>query len=176
MAFRNSAADGSDAALICMGRNIVFDIDECGSIELPMRWGMLHDPDGVYWPKCSLLFTHFHQGKERDDSDEGAGYFGKRANVRRGCADEIPPHDLHHGWHEVGIVNQIYYERAGRHAGRYKHKFNDPRGWMWLVALFKSKTAKTPPVLFEYNHNGVVALRLELPDGCTVDDRGIALP
>lgn len=170
------AADADEPALICMGRDIVLELSDCDDIELPRRWGMLHDPSGTFWPKCSLLFTHFHQGKTRDDSDEGVGYFGKRANVRRGCADEIPPNDLRHGWREVGIVTQVFYERAGKHEGRYRHKFNDPRGWMWLVALFKRKTAKTPPVLFEYNHGGVVALRLELPDGCMVDDRGIALP
>jgi DNA-binding NarL/FixJ family response regulator len=167
--------DDNDDALICMGRDIVLELGKDDFIELPERWGMLHDPSGNFWPSCSLLFAPFRQGTEEDDSDEGRGYFGNKTDVWRGHI-KVPPHDLQHGWHEVGIVQQVFYERAGKHAGRYKHKFNDPRGWMWLVALFKSHAAKTPPVLFECYDCNVVLLRLELPDGCVVDDRGIALP
>lgn len=172
-----SAADSDEsAALICMGRHVIMELEDCDDVELPARWGMLHDPSGTFWPKCSLLFCKFSQGSESDSSDEGVGYFGKHADVCRGQT-KMPLPDLHDGWREVGIVKQIFYERAGTKApGRFKHKFNDPRGWMWLVALFKRRVAETPPVLFEYNQNGMRALRLELPDGCAVDDRGIALP
>lgn len=170
-------SDASTSALICMGRHIIFEFDDCDDLQLPGRWGMLRDPDGKYWPKCSLLFTSFAQGDEDDDATKAArNYFGRNASIARGEV-KIPPHDLKSGWHEVGIVSQIFYERAGTKApGRFKHKFNDPRGWMWLVALFKRKAARTPVVLFEYDRGGVQALRLELPDGCLVDERGIALP
>lgn len=175
IAYASEAELASDAALICMGRNVILELDDCDDIQLPARWGMLHDPSGDFWPSCSLLFCKFTQGDESDSSDEAVGYFGKRADIRRGRA-KMPLPSLHDGWHEVGVVSQVFYERAGVNAGRYKHKFNDPRGWMWLVALFKRRVAKTPPILFEYDDGKLQALRLELPDGCVVDDRGIALP
>jgi hypothetical protein len=173
------AAEGDDeknAALICMGRHIIFEFDDCDDLQLPPRWGMLRDPSGTFWPSCSLLFTRFTQGSEEDETKPARNYFGRNAEILRGHVD-VPPHDLKHGWREVGIVKQIFYERAGTKApGRFKHKFNDPRGWMWLVALFKKRVSETPAVLFEYDRGGVSALRLELPDGCLVDERGIALP
>jgi hypothetical protein len=168
--------DDPNAALICMGRHIIFEFGDCDDLQLPPRWGMLRDPTGTYWPSCSLLFTKFTQGREEDETKSARNYFGRNADIARGSVS-LPPFDIKHGWREIGIVQQIFYERAGTKApGRFRHKFNDPRGWMWLVALFKSKAAKTPVVLFEYDRGGVNALRLELPDGCLVDERGIALP
>lgn len=132
---------------------------------------MLHDPSGEFWPKCSLLFTPFEQGSDVDASDAGKRYFGRGVDVRRGHV-ALPPKDPDR-WERVGRVRQVYYERAGKNAGYFRHRFNDPRGWVRLVAFLKKDVAGAPPLLFQCAGE---ALKLELPDGCIVDDRGIVLP
>jgi len=156
--------------LVCMGRNVVIDLDS-ESIELPERWGMLYDPSGEFWPKRSILFAQFEQGTDADGSDVGKRYFGRWVEVRRGRVT-LPPRNPEM-WKRIGQVRQVYYERAGKNAGYFRHRFNDPRGWVRLVAFFKKDVAETPPVLFRCAGE---ALKLELSTGCIVDDRGIVLP
>lgn len=157
------------AGLVCMGREVTFDLDDGDSLDLPARMGMLYDGSGSYWPNNSLLCVEFEQGS--DEVDAGHDYFGSNAIVYKGHVD-LPPKALGE-WQRVGVVTQVFYDRAGtKHPGYYKHEFNAPRGMVKLIALFKKRVATGDCVLYELDG----CYRLELPKGCIIDDRGIVLP
>lgn len=158
-----------------MGRRVICELDDGREVAAGERHGMLYDPTGQAWPSCSLLIAPFEQGHDEDDSTEGRAYFGRKAQVMRGEI-ALPPRDLA-GWRQVGLVHEIYYERAGTRApGRFRHKFNREISWLKpglkLHALFNKKIAEGPAIL--YSRRG--CLRVELPEGCVIDDRGIVLP
>lgn len=170
-------------ALICMGREVEFDLretpigrfDQGKTVVAPPDAGLLHDESGAYWPRCSLLVANFERGSE--ETDEGKNYFGRGAGVKRGSV-ELPPKDIS-AWQKLGEIKTIFYDRAGTKApGYFKHQFNKPRGLYKLVFLVKGKAGKQPAVLYTLfsRRLGQSFYRVELPSGCIVDDRGIVLP
>lgn len=132
------------------------------------RDGMLYDASGKYWPKCSLLITPFENGKK--EVAAGAEYFGREAIVKEGHVD-LPPRSLS-GWTLVGECRDVYYDRAGtKHPGPFHHEFDKPRG-LWRLIWPFSKKAHGPALL--YTRHG--SYRIDFPDGCLIDDRGIVMP
>jgi hypothetical protein len=169
--------------LICMGRKVEIDLREppigSGSrskhIRVPSDAGMLYDESGTYWPRCSLLISEFARGKKK--SDQGADYFGRDATVFEGNVD-LPPKDIA-AWHKLGEIDQIFYDRAGtKHPGFFRHQFNKPKGLYRLIFLFKKRASKHPAVVYSLWRRKTEEqfFRIELPEGCIVDDRGIVLP
>lgn len=159
--------------MICMGRKVVLVMKNGREIEPPLRYGMLHDPSGVYWPKCSLLIAKFTQGKHLSDDSDGKNYFGRKSTFKEGFID-LPPRDLDR-WTRVGEIDEIFYDRAGEKApGFFQHRFHKPRG-LWKP-IFKvwgvfSKKITDPIVVYRLGR----AYRIELPT-CIIDDRGVAAP
>ena len=132
------------------------------------RDGMLYDASGKYWPKCSLLITPFENGKK--EVSAGAEYFGREAIVKEGHVD-LPPRALS-GWTLVGECRDVYYDRAGtKHPGPFHHEFDKPRG-LWRLIWPFSKKAHGPALL--YTRRGLY--RIDFPEGCLIDDRGIVMP
>lgn len=173
----------ASSGVICMGRQVEIDLREAPvgrssggkTIVPPPDAGLLHDESGDYWPKCSLLIADFERGDEQ--TDEGESYFGRGATITRGYA-EAPPDDLS-AWQRLGEIKTIFYDRAGtKHPGFFRHEFNKPRDLWRLVFLIKGKAAKQPAVLYTHYSRrlGQTFYRVELPDGCIVNDRGIVLP
>lgn len=157
------------STLLCMGREIEFDLKSGETIIAPVRAGMLFDATGAAWPKCSLLVKRFESGTAR--SKEGKDYFGRKADVYEGDI-ELPPRALSQ-WKRRGELEAIFYERAGtKLPGFFRHRFNKPRGLYKVIFWIKGRAAKTPAVLYSRGRD----YRVELPDGCIVDDRGIVLP
>lgn len=130
---------------------------------------MLYDGSGYYWPACSLLVAPFENGREPCDAEKARDFFGRTTRVFEGQAS-LPPRELH-AWRRLGEVDQVFYDRAGKHAGPFRHKFNAPRG-LWQILWPFMKGSDKPAVL--YAHSG--CYRVELPQGCIIDDRGIVLP
>lgn len=133
---------------------------------------MLHDPKGVSWSKCSLLFVKFAHGRAPATAAQKRGapreYLGKTYNAHVGTV-ELPPKNLSE-WDRVGEVKEIFYTRHGTKAsGRFRHVFNAPRGMMHVVFAVKG-TRKV--ILYQRGS----AYRIELGKGCIADDRGIAWP
>lgn len=157
--------------LLCMGRDVAFVLRERGR-EISARRkrdGMLYDEHGTHWPKTSLLVTPFENGDEEIDTPQGRNYYGRETTVFKGQVD-LPPRPLS-AWHYRGEVKEVFYDRAGKYEGPFRHEFNAPRGLWQLLWPFK-KGAKEPALL--YARRG--SYRIELPDGCIVDDRGIVVP
>lgn len=133
------------------------------------RDGMLYDEDGEFWPKCSLLITPFENGRKQSDHKRGREFFGRKTKVFEGHVD-LPPKSLS-GWTEVGEVKTVFYDRAGKYDGPFRHEFNKPRG-LWVLLWPFKRGSKQPAILFRRGDS----MRVELPEGCIVDDRGIVVP
>ena len=157
------------ARLIAKGFDVLFEMHDGRDVLPHPEAAMLHDPEGSLWPKCSLLvmrFTHSDAPYDADDS-EAVDYFGKGHELHRGVVD-TPPSDLCQ-WHRVGFVRRIWYYRDGtRYPGDFKHTF----GKRSLASLFRSGDA----VLYSRGTGKEKAYRLELPEWCRLDDRGILAP
>lgn len=160
--------------LLCLGREIVIVLSNKREITAPRRAGMLHDASGNDWPACSLLITHFRSWTHEPDRHElssGRDYFGRNAEIGAGTLD-LPSRSLR-TWRRIGDVSEIFYDRAGTKApGYFRHRFHKPRGLWKVIFFFKGRAGKDPVIL--YKTTG--AYRLELPAGCMIDDRGIAVP
>jgi hypothetical protein len=157
-----------------MGREILIVLSSEREIASPASAGMLYDHSGADWPRCSLLVTRFRGYTHDVDKRElGAArdYFGRNAEIGAGTVD-LPPKSFA-AWTRVGEVSEIFYGRAGTKApGRFRHRFHKPRGMWKVIFFFKGRAAKDPVVLYKTRN----AYRLELPSGCMIDDRGIAVP
>jgi hypothetical protein len=156
-------------ALICMGRDVAFVLKSGHEFSASRkRDGMLYDGSGHYWPRCSLLIAPFENGTS--ETDDGRDYFGRDSAVYEGRIN-LPPRSLK-SWRNLGEIKDVYYDRAGTKAnGPFHHAFHKPRGVWKLIWPFKRKT-HGPAILYAYKG----FYRIELPEGCIVDDRGIVLP
>jgi hypothetical protein len=160
--------------LIVKGRSVAFDLED-REILVRRSSGLMHDPTGRSWPRCSLLIGPFQRGRAaRSDAPsyrDAQSYFGRDAEVRQGEVDP-PPRPLA-SWKRLGTVEQIWYTRAGmryRHRGKpspFRHPFNEPG---ILTRLFRGKGRR--PVLYAHGR----FLRLEMQRGCILDARGIVWP
>lgn len=155
--------------MICMGREVSFVLRNGQKLKAKrLRDGMLYDSSGKHWPSCSVLITPFENGTK--EVDEGKSYFGRNALVCEGRVD-LPSKSLD-GWKNLGELKEVYYDRAGtKHPGYFRHEFNKPRGILRLIWPLK-RAGRMPAVL--YSRDGM--FRIELPEGCIIDDRGYVVP
>jgi len=131
------------------GREISFDTTDGETIELPIAYGMIHQPDGP--KKCHVYFGPYKKTKEAvtelpriANAYFGSDYKGHVAYI------DIPSGK----WRTVGEVDVIFYDRPGEHRDYYRHKFDRP---------------------IPLSRNGKF-YRLSLPSGCVVNDRGFVTP
>jgi hypothetical protein len=147
--------------LIAKGRSCRFDLASGRTVRAPSGAGMLHDPEGTNWPRCSILFASFTRGPVAPDMQRSArSYFGSGYQAGKGKLD-APPKPLE-GWTEIGEVKTIWYTRMGNiYGGKpFFHHFKK--------SMFRGRL----PVLYRHGR----FMRLELPAGCTVNARGFVSP
>lgn len=141
------------------------------------RGSMIYDPSGRDWPKCSLLIAS--RGKEvrkaTPDEYEGAPkhFLGKNHVIQAARIDY--PSKTVSDWEKIGLVKRVDYIRGGTKApGGFRHSIHKPRGVYRLLhgVLNFVSGGKKPAVLRKRER----FYRLDLPDGCIVDDRGIVYP
>jgi transposase len=181
---RENPVESSGSELICMGRKVEFDLrappigvsTRSKNVAAPRDAGMLYDASGRDWPRCSLLIAEFDRGKT--ETEEGSDYFGRNAIIYEGGVD-LPPVDIA-SWHKLGEIDEIFYDRAGtKHPGYFRHTFNKARNLTQLILYpFKRKAFKQAAVLYSLwrRKTSRQFYRVELPEGCIVDDRGIVVP
>jgi hypothetical protein len=161
--------------LMVKGTRVAFDLADGAEIDVRPGLGMMHDPDGKAWPRCSLLIGPFTKGRAMSSPPSAWGaarqYYGRQYAVRQGEVN-LPPRALS-GWERLGPVTQIWYTRVGskyRRSGErpdFRHEYNKPG---LLTRMFKGKGR--PPVLYSRGE----FLRLEMQAGCMLDARGIVFP
>lgn len=150
--------------IIVKGTRVIFDLlGEDRSLHAPARAGLLHDPSGRDWPRCSALVGPYARTAEPLEDAKAQQYFGRSYQVRAARVT-LPPRPIA-SWRSVGPVERIWYTRGGtKYPGPFQHKFN--KGWIPLVF------GKKRVILYKLGS----WCRLEFPDGCTLDDRGFVRP
>jgi hypothetical protein len=125
-------------------------------VRAPGGYGLLHDPSGRDWAKCSGLVIPFETGGDEIDDNAARQYLGYPA--REGQVI-LPPKALS-AWKRIGPALEIFYfrRRPGRlpsiHRDQYYHPF---------------KGAATV-----YRRGRI--FRVELGPGCEWNVRGIVKP
>lgn len=142
--------------LICKGFSVSFKMENGKTIRAPAGSGLLHDPSGVSWNKCSGLVAPFSKGGDEIDDRLAKEYFG---HTPREGEMSLPPKSLS-AWKKLGVTTEILYtrRRPGRlpanDADRYTHSFEGTATVYRLGRL----------------------LRLELGSSCSWTWRGIVTP
>lgn len=131
-------------------------MDDGARVVLPPKFGIIHDPEGVDLPKCNVYLGPYEiSRKQATLTKAAAAYFGHsyRGRVARVDVPKGP-------WNVVGSARVIFYERPGRYQGRYFHPF------------YKKAAFPKPLLLRKCG----AFFKLDLPDGCVVNDRGFVFP
>jgi hypothetical protein len=142
--------------LICKGFSVSFVLASGKKVKAPGGYGLLHDPSGRDWAKCSGLVAPFQKGGGEIDDREAKDYFG---HAPREGALSLPPRALS-SWKKLGVVSEILYtrRRPGRlpadHQDQYFHPFKG------TATLYRRGRM----------------LRLELGADCSWSWRGIVRP
>jgi hypothetical protein len=143
--------------LICKGFSVSFVLASGKTVKAPAGYGLLHDPSGKDWAKCSGLVVSFEKGGDEIDDKLAKEYFGHPA--REGEL-QLPPHSLS-SWKKLGVAKEILYNRRrpgnlpAAHQDKYYHPFD--KGTATLYRLGRM-------------------LRIELGPGCEWSYRGIVRP
>jgi hypothetical protein len=143
--------------LIAKGYTVSFTLAAGGTVKAPAGYGLLHDPTGRSWAKCSGLVCSFRKDGDEIEDGEAKSYFGKDP---LGGELALPPKSLSE-WKKLGPVTEIRYTRKcpGRkcdNAAAYYHPFEQGK----LPMLYRRGKM----------------LRLELGSGCEWNYRGIVRP
>jgi hypothetical protein len=155
-----------------MGTRVALVLRDGDEITPRARDALLYDVSGTHWPSCSLLIAPFEKMRAvaENPTSEALAFYGRSATIRQGAIN-LPPRAVG-AWDRLGAIETIFYERRGKRApGYFRHEFNRPRG-LWKLVWPVKKGADKPAIL--YTLRG--AYRVELPQGCIVDDRGIVVP
>ena len=155
--------------LTVKGTAISFKMRERGREIIPPRsHGMIHDADGVgLLPRCTLLIGPYLQGREINPKEvprAARKWLGEDWVFYRGKAD-LPLRHLDlgaDGWKELGEVARVDYTRTGVLNERFYHDFSKR-----IFLVFPAKT-----MLYKRGK----WLRLELPWGCRLNERGFLSP
>ena len=155
--------------LIVKGTRVAFDFVDGAEMDVAPKSAMMHDAEGRDWPRCSVLIGPFSAGTTSGVPTGGKSlraardYYGRNYVLKAGDLD-TPPRAMA-GWRKVGSVRRIYYYRPGnRHRGDFQH----PVGARKHV-FFGPKGRASVYVRGRW-------VRLELPSGCILDDRGFVWP
>ena len=132
---------------------------------------MIHDPSGIYWPKCSLVIMTVGRGSRAATDEEYDGapkhYLGRQHKPRI-VSVQFPEKT---GWKKVGTLTRIDYVRGGTKApGGYRHYINKPRGVYRVTHLLKGGDAEVMVSKLGRMY------RVDFPSACIIDDRGIVYP
>lgn len=146
--------------LMIRGDMTRFELEGGRSIRLKKNFGMVHDPTGRIANRCDVYLCEYtidmdHSLKLSPTMRKVVnGYFGSDARVVRALV-EIPSGP----WQRLGVVETIYYARYGKHEGPWYHPFEDTEP---QVELYKSRSCD--------------AYKLQIPNGCIINDHGFVWP
>jgi len=127
-------------------------------VAAPASYGLLHDPSGTDWSKCSGLVAPFSKGGGELDDGDAKSYFG---HAPREGELALPPKALSR-WKRLGVITEIEYTRRrpgnlpADHKAPYYHPFEQGK----------------LPTLYRLGR----LLRFEMGPGCVWNWRGIVRP
>lgn len=137
--------------IVIKGERVIFKMAGGRTVRVPAAYGIIHDPTGKQLPKCVVFVGPVRRTQQPAEGDSRSkAYFGTKYQPKRAFV-ELPRRT----WQPVGEVVEILYVRRGKYAGSYFHPFK-----RFSPSLSRSGRF----------------YRLELRDGCIVDDRGFVFP
>jgi hypothetical protein len=156
--------------IVVKGTHVAFDLKgrshdrERPDIVCRASLGLMRDPEGMRWPRCSALIGPFGKGGPVVESAYARKWVGKGVTTRQGSV-ALPPKDLS-AWKTLGEVETLYYLRPGTRApGMYRHAFNKD-------VLSRLVFGRRKVMLRKHGR----FYRLDMGDRCTIDDRGFVFP
>ena len=86
--------------IICKGFSVSFKLANGKTVKAPGGYGLLHDPSGRDWAKCSGLVCSFSKGGDEIDDAAARDYFG---HTPREGTMRLPPRSLS-AWRKLGVA------------------------------------------------------------------------
>jgi hypothetical protein len=145
--------------LLIKGHTVALYFDDETVMDMPKRYGIVHDPVGTEFRTSDIFFASYKMLKVTVPlTKEQREYYGDGYQGEKGVVD-IP----NTGWHEVksGVTRIDYYRTGESHPGPYWHPFY--KGFHWK---------KTPLTLYQSG----LAYLLRLPEDAVVNERGFVFP
>lgn len=162
-------------SVIVRGDLTALDLDGGLKIKIPKRFGLIHDPLGIVLNRCDIyLSTYKISRKPVGTIPKGMAkiveaYFGA-STPRVRVHVEIPLGP----WHRLGVVRTVHYVRRNdedeERDGVFFHDYDGSEGpWSYTFS-------DRDPTTEIFESCCVRAFKLEMPDGCIVNDRGFVWP
>ena len=141
--------------VLVKGSKVVFLMKDGSKIRPSAGCGIIHDPDGQAFNRCVVYVGPVVHTRRKPNSipSKATRYYG-RNYAPHVVQVQVP---IDGPWREIGEVVEILYERTrgSQYEGKYFH-------------IFKRRSPRLSRCKGYY--------RLELQDGCIVDDRGFVFP
>jgi hypothetical protein len=142
------------SGILVKGTKVVFLMKDGSKIRPKASFGMIHDTEGEVFDKCTVFVGPYKKTRRTPKTipSKATRYFGDQYQTHE-CIVNVPSGP----WKPLGEVVQILYERTkgSKYAAKYFH-------------IFKTKSPRLSKCGAYY--------RLNLQDGCIVDDRGFVFP
>ena len=142
------------SSIVVKGSKVIFLMKDGSKIRPKSSAGIIHDTDGEVFDRCVVFVGPYKKTRKKPASvpSKATRYFGSQYQPHE-CIVNIPSGP----WKYLGEVVQILYERTkgSKYAAKYFH-------------VFKSRSPRLSKSGSYY--------RLNLQDGCIVDDRGFVFP
>ncbi len=163
------------------GHISALDLDEGVTVRVPKHFGVIRDPIGNHLNRCDVYVCAYEiSGKPigtipKRMADFIGSYWSPETKLVRITVD-MPRGP----WHRVGVVRTIHYVRFNKddpdqdedskRAGPFWHDFDGSEGpWHYTF------TDRDPTVVL-YESGTQHCLKLDLPDGCIINERGLVWP
>jgi hypothetical protein len=148
--------------IVIKGSKVSFLMQDGTTYRLPLSYGIIHDPDGTELHRCTVYFGRYvksHKAAAKP-SRKATRYFGQKYSQREAVVN-VPDGP----WADVGETVKIFYERTqgSQYEGPYFHNFKQR-----YFFIFKQRSPTLSKCKGYY--------RLQLKDGCIIDDRGFVFP
>jgi hypothetical protein len=142
------------STIVVKGSKVIFLMKDGSKIRPKSSFGIIHDTGGEVFDRCVIFVGPYKKTRKKAEKPPTAAtrYFGSNYTQHE-CIVNIPSGP----WKYLGEVVQILYERTkgSKYAAKYFH-------------VFKTKSPRLSKCGSYY--------RLNLQDGCIVDDRGFVFP
>jgi len=147
--------------ILIKGDHVRFEMTDGSMVTLPEAHGIIHDPEGYQLPYCDVYFGPFETTRQRVELTKKAkAYFGRGYEGNRAIVD-VP---IEGPWEPIGESIQIFYKRRGKDTRKFYHPKKQPVRLSRCTARVAREGASG------------TFYRLELPNGCVLDDRGFVWP
>lgn len=164
------------------GNVAAIDLDEGSKVRIPKNFGVVRDPIGKHLNRCDVYLCAYKiSSKPLGTIPQGiakvvAAYWSADTELVR-VTVEIPKGP----WHRLGVVETIHYVRYDadhkedvpedkKRSGPFWHDFDGSEG-PWIYTF-----SDRDPTVVLYESRCMHAFKLDLPDGCIINDRGFVWP